>query len=579
MVFYSIHKLNTKNFKYLCAQNRTMKIRLFLLYILISIYTPLLAQCIQPAPKYEARAVWLTTIGGIDWPHSYAQSSTSIEKQKHELITILNQLQRAGINQVLLQTRIRATTIYPSIYEPWDGCLSGNPGKSPGYDALDFAVKECHRRGMEIHAWVVTIPVGKWNGAGCRHLRKRIPDLLKKIGDEGYMNPEKAQTANYVANICEEIVRNYDVDGIHLDYIRYPETWNIKVPREQGRQHITRIVSTINRRIKAIKPYVKMSCAPIGKSDDLTRYSSYGWNAYTRVCQDAQGWLRDGLMDQLFPMMYFQGRQFYPFAIDWSENNYGRIVTPGLGIYFLSPREKDWELDVISREMNVLRQYGMGHAFFRSKFFTDNTKGIYNFTLAHNATLALVPPMTWTNSKAPLPPTQLSLTGGKTLSWQNTASTEDIYYNVYASSTYPVDITDARNLIATRLSGNALTIDNADGQYFAVTASNRYGIESQALQMPAAYKPMKVKTTGALYCNGKELTLPTSLPTWQREGIMLITNVQGNPVMTRFWNGNTPAINIQNLAEGVYLLYIVNNAGVRHRCGHFIIKRHRQTAC
>ena len=576
MVFYSIHKLNTKNFKYLCAQNRTMKIRLYLLYILISIYTPLLAQSFQSAPKFEARAIWLTTIGGIDWPRSYAQSSTSIEKQKHELITILNQLQRAGINQVLLQTRIRATTIYPSIYEPWDGCLSGNPGKSPGYDALDFAVKECHRRGMEIHAWVVTIPVGKWNGAGCRHLRKRIPSLLTKIGDEGYMNPEKEQTANYMANICEEIVRNYDVDGIHLDYIRYPENWNIKVPREQGRQYITRIVSAINRRIKAIKPYVKMSCAPIGKSDDLTRYSSYGWNAYTRVCQDAQGWLRDGLMDQLFPMMYFQGRQFYPFALDWSENNYGRIVTPGLGIYFLSPQEKDWELDVISREMNVLRHYGMGHAFFRSKFFTDNIKGIYDFTLSHNATLALVPPMTWAHSKAPLPPTNLSLTADKRLSWQSNASTEDIYYNVYASTTYPVDITDARNLIATRLSGNTLIINNAENQYFAVTATNRYGIESLALQMPTAYKPTKVETTTTLYCNEKEVTLPCNLSKWQREGLILITNVQGNPVKTWFWDGNAPTVDIKNLAEGVYLLYIINKAGVRHRCGHFIVKRNRQ---
>lgn len=573
MVFYSNHKLNTKKFKYLCEQNKTMKIRLFLFYILISIYTQLLAQPFLPSPKYEARAVWLTTIGGIDWPHSYAQSSTSIDKQKHELINILNQLQRAGINQILLQTRIRATTIYPSAYEPWDGCLSGNPGKSPGYDALDFAVKECHRRGMEIHAWVVTIPVGKWNGAGCRHLRKRCPDLLKKIGDEGYMNPEKAQTADYMANICEEIVRNYDVDGIHLDYIRYPETWNIKVPLDQGRQYITRIVKAINSRIKAIKPYVKMSCAPIGKFDDLTRYSSYGWNAYTRVCQDAQGWLRDGLMDQLFPMMYFQGRQFYPFALDWQENSYGRTITPGLGIYFLSPREKDWQLDVISREMNVLRQYGMGHAFFRSKFLTDNIKGIYNYTQNHNATLALVPPMTWANSKVPLPPTLLTLTNGHTLSWQNANSTEDIYYNVYAADTYPVDITNAGNLIATRLGHNSLTIPNADRCYYAVTSINRYGIESQALQMPAAYKPTAGKNTEKLLCNGKEVTLPHDRTAWEREVALQITNVQGNPVMTRFWDGHSSTMDIHNVADGVYLLYILKDSGVRHRCGHFVVKR------
>ena len=141
-------------------------------------------------PKHEVRAVWLTTIGGIDWPHSYAQSARSIEKQQRELMTILDQLQQAHINTVLVQTRVRGTMIYPSAYEPWDGCLSGFPGKSPGYDALKFVVEECHKRGMEVHAWVVTIPVGRWEALGCKSLRQRYPGLIRKIGTDGYMNPE-----------------------------------------------------------------------------------------------------------------------------------------------------------------------------------------------------------------------------------------------------------------------------------------------------------------------------------------------------------------------------------------------------
>ena len=119
-------------------------------------------------PKYEARAVWLTTIGGLDWPHSYSQSPRSMARQQQELRDILDQLAKANINTVILQTRIRGTMIYPSEYEPWDGCLSGFPGRSPGYDALAFAIDECHKRGMEIHAWVVTMPVGKWNKLGLR---------------------------------------------------------------------------------------------------------------------------------------------------------------------------------------------------------------------------------------------------------------------------------------------------------------------------------------------------------------------------------------------------------------------------
>ena len=224
---------------------------LYILFLLLFVSVQTQAQ-----PKHEVRAVWLTTIGGIDWPHSYAQSDASIEKQKNELRRILDRLQLANINTVLLQTRIRGTVIYPSAYEPWDGCLSGVPGKSPGYDALQFAIDECHRRGMELHAWIVTIPVGKWNAYGCRRLRQKMPHDIKKIGADGYMNPENRQTASYLADLCAEVTRNYDIDGIHLDYIRYPETWTLKVSRDRGRSHITDIVKAISRRVKTLKPWV-----------------------------------------------------------------------------------------------------------------------------------------------------------------------------------------------------------------------------------------------------------------------------------------------------------------------------------
>lgn len=325
------------------------------------------------------RAVWLTTIGGIDWPHSYAQSEASIRKQKNELTYILDKLQRAKINTVLLQTRVRGTVIYPSAIEPWDGCMSGKPGVSPGYDPLRFAIDECHKRGMELHAWVVTIPVGKWNGTGCRSLRKKYPSMIKKIDADGYMNPEISLTGDVIAGLCGEITRNYDVDGIHLDYIRYPENWNGKINRTQGRANITSIVRKIHNTVKSIRPNVKLSCSPIGKFDDLGRYSSRGWNAYNKGCQDAQGWLRDGLMDQLYPMMYFRDNQFFPFAYDWIENSHGKEIAAGLGIYFLDKKEGNWKLDDIVRQMNVARNIGMGICFFRTKFLLDNVQGIYDY--------------------------------------------------------------------------------------------------------------------------------------------------------------------------------------------------------
>ena len=103
------------------------------------------------APKREMRAVWLTTYESLDWPKSKANTQEGIAAQKRELCDILDRLKAININTVLLQTRVRGTTIYPSEIEPWDACITGRYGKAPAYDPLAFAIEECHRRGMELH--------------------------------------------------------------------------------------------------------------------------------------------------------------------------------------------------------------------------------------------------------------------------------------------------------------------------------------------------------------------------------------------------------------------------------------------
>lgn len=561
---------------------------LYIIFILFHLAVASYGQsfyAVNPNPKYEVRAVWLTTIGGIDWPHSYAQSERSAEKQKEELRAILDRLQKANINTILLQTRIRATTIYPSQYEPWDGCLSGFPGKSPGYDALQFAIDECHKRGMEVHAWVVTIPVGKWNSYGCRQLRKRFPRLIKRIDQDGYMDPEATQTGCYLAEMCREIVQRYDVDGIHLDYIRYPETWKFRISKDQARGNITRIVEKIHQAVKKEKPWVKMSCSPIGKFDDLSRYWSHGWNAYTKVAQDAQAWLKDGLMDELFPMMYFRGDQFFPFAIDWKEHSYGKIIAPGLGIYFLDPKEGKWNISDITSELYHLRNIGEGHAFFRNKFLLDNHQGVYDFVTAHfNRYPALVPPMTWESNKRPQQPVTLCIEeneGTTTLRWDNSLQYEDgtaiktpsIYNNVYASKEYPVDVHDARNLILTRTTRRQLTTRTGNTPtYYAVTTTDGFGNESRAKQLS---QTAVVKTTTRygkacrLTTTGESIILPSSIHETDCQYI-IVKNMQEQAVyITKPQNRK---INIKKIKDGIYTLNCVNYRNIEHALGTFIKK-------
>ena len=561
---------------------------LYIIFILFHLAVASYGQsfyAVNPNPKYEVRAVWLTTIGGIDWPHSYAQSERSAEKQKEELRAILDRLQKANINTVLLQTRIRATTIYPSQYEPWDGCLSGFPGKSPGYDALQFAIDECHKRGMEVHAWVVTIPVGKWNSYGCRQLRKRFPRLIKRIDQDGYMNPEATQTGCYLAEMCREIVQRYDVDGIHLDYIRYPETWKFRISKDQARGNITRIVEKIHQAVKKEKPWVKMSCSPIGKFDDLSRYWSHGWNAYTKVAQDAQAWLKDGLMDELFPMMYFRGDQFFPFAIDWKEHSYGKIIAPGLGIYFLDPKEGKWNISDITSELYHLRNIGEGHAFFRNKFLLDNHQGVYDFVTAHfNRYPALVPPMTWESNKRPQQPVTLCIEeneGTTTLRWDNSLQYEDgtaiktpsIYNNVYASKEYPVDVHDARNLILTRTTRRQLTTRTGNTPtYYAVTTTDGFGNESRAKQLNQT-AVVKTATRYGKACRltttGESIILPSSIHETDCQYI-IVKNMQEQAVyITKPQNRK---INIKKIKDGIYTLNCVNYRNIEHTLGTFIKK-------
>jgi len=491
-------------FLYLCSMKYTLFIIVTLAAALFGIKSRVQAQELfspaHPAPKYEVRGVWLTTLSGLDWPKTKATSAAKRKQQQQELCKILDQLKAAKINTVFMQTRIRGAVIYPSKIEPWDVCLTGQFDKDPGYDPLAFAIEETHKRGMELHAWVVTIPSFKIKDAGKmgpKSLLKTHPDLLKKHNDMYYLDPGLPGTDNYLVSICKEIVSRYDVDGIHFDYIRYPENaegfpdaatykkyGNKQQKGEWRRSNITRIVRKAHAAIKAQKPWVRLSCSPVGKFKDMRRFSARGWNAYSAVYQNAQGWLREGIMDMLCPMMYFQGDHFYPFAADWQENSYGRTIAPGLGIYFLSPREKDWNLGIIQRELCYLREQGLqGQAYFRSQFLTENTKGLYDYVkTAYYPYPALLPPMTWQSNTLPAAPKVKEERTGPTTACLKWNPIEGCRYVIYASKQLPVDTSDPANIVTItpecEYSYNLLS-STLLGLHFTVTALDRYGNESR----------------------------------------------------------------------------------------------------
>jgi len=288
----------------------------------------------QVYPKRETRAVWLTTVYGLDWPTAKATSSSGIQQQKNELIQILDNLKSANFNTVIMQVRARGDLIYPSQYEPWATSLTGTLGRNPGYDPLKFAIEETHKRGMEFHAWWNVVKVKDDStlppNTNPPHIVLRHPEYVKyyKPNNEWWIDMGKPEARNYLINVVMELVRNYDIDGIHFDFIRYPnpdfpdsDTYALYANEypdinEWRRENINKFVRAVYDSIKRVKPWVKVGSAPIGiyrnicDSSGVYIYSrncgscpsgttpvATGWQAYCSIYQDSRRWLMEGKHD------------------------------------------------------------------------------------------------------------------------------------------------------------------------------------------------------------------------------------------------------------------------------------------
>ncbi len=495
-------------------------------------------------PKREVRAVWLATAYGLDWPRKTAIGKAGIRRQQKELCDMLDKLSEAHFNTVIFQTRLRGDVAYPSSIEPYNEVFSGQNGRSPGYDPLAFAIEECHKRGMELHAWVVAIPLGSnkhVRSLGKASVVRKHPNLCLNYKGEWFLNPGEPGTANYLSSLVDEIVRQYDVDGIHLDYIRYPDRPATSPDRDAFRRYgkgqslsdwrranVTSIVRQIYHAVKKRKPWVKVSSAPVGKFRDTSRYSSFGWNGFHAVYQDAQGWLKEGIQDMLFPMMYFKDNQFYPFALDWQENACGRPIVPGLGVYFLHPSEKNWKLGDVEREICFIRRHGLaGQAYYRARFVTGNTKRLWTVLYQDYYNYPALPALiSGRDMYRPSAPTGLEVEDDGsicTLRWNSEA--DSIHYYIYASNDYPVNVDDASNLLATRVAGDGYRhmylYPDCRKRYYAVTAVDRYGSESEALQMSDEGVGRWLRSDGQML----------HLPPWWQADFVTVADLCGRSVM------------------------------------------------
>jgi uncharacterized lipoprotein YddW (UPF0748 family) len=423
----------------------------------------------QAIPKREVRAAWVVTVRGEGqtWPKSFDP-----EEQKRSLTGIFQSMRNANLNTVLLQVRARGDLLYPSRYEPWAQSLTGTLGEVPVYDPLGYAVQEAHRLGLELHAW--------WNVAKVADGRDRPASVVpphvvnahrdwvrvwvnrdrsgRPTSSEWWLDMGIPEVRTYLVSLVMEMVRSYDIDGVHFDYLRYPgpEFDDEKTYARYGtgtakdewrRENINKFIQAVYDSIIALKPMLKVGSAPIGIYRNLP--GAEGWQAYATLYQDARRWLAEGKQDYIAPQIYWGmtgNPKFNLLARDWQENSYGRHVYVGVGAY------KSSVLDELPALIDTTREAGApGNCFFA--YDDINHAGVFAGRYRY---WALIPPMPWKDSIPPNPPMNLTAveeTDGKyRLQWSPPSRARDgdsaKYFAVYRFFSERGSTDDPANLLA-----------------------------------------------------------------------------------------------------------------------------------
>ena len=289
------------------------------------------------APKREFRGVWIQAVNG-----QFAGVPTDTVKQR--LVNQLDVLQQAGINAVIFQVRPEGDALYDSHLEPWSRFLTGEQGRAPQpwWDPMQFMLDECHRRGMEFHAWIN--PYRVKTSAATKlvpgHVYEQHPEWFVSYGNGLYFDPALPESRTYICRIVEDIVKRYDVDAIHMDDYFYPYPipgkefpddasfarygGNFRDKAEWRRHNVNLLIKKLHETIRSVKPWVRFGISPFGiyrnQSSDPLGSDTNGLENYDDLYADVLLWAREGWVDYLIPQIYWHiGHPAADYAklVDW----------------------------------------------------------------------------------------------------------------------------------------------------------------------------------------------------------------------------------------------------------------------
>jgi len=402
-----------------------------------------------PAAPREFRAAWVSTVANIDWP---SRPNLSAAKQQEEVIAILDRAKGMNLNAIVLQVRPSADAIYPSNLEPWTEYLSGIQGKAPQpfYDPLAYWITQAHARGIELHAWFnpyrARMDASRSQSAP-NHITNTNPAIVKRYGKFMWMDPGEPAAVKQTMDVILDVVRRYDIDGVHIDDYFYPYPIEAS-PQMAGnaaaldgragkgeldfpddpawhrylagggeldranwrRDNVNRLIEAMHKGIHAEKSWVRFGISPFGVvRPDRRPRGIVGFSQYDKLYADAELWLEKGWLDYFVPQLYWPVKppgQAYDVLLDYwiGQNPLRRHIWPGLFTSRIGAPTRAYEPQEVLDQVDVTRTRPLatGHVHFSMVALMQNRKGIADqLRTTRYAGQALVPATPWLGNERP----------------------------------------------------------------------------------------------------------------------------------------------------------------------------------
>ena len=334
-------------------------------------------QEVYAADHTDMRAVWISTVYSADYPSAINNE----EAQKNEFINKLEQAQDLGMNTVVVQVRPKGDAFYESEMNPWSAVLTGTQGMDPGYDPMEFMIKETHKRGMEFHAWMnpyrITTSGTDLSTLSVDNMARQNPEWVLTYNNAVYYDPANEEVQEYICDTVEEIVENYDVDAIHFDDYFYPSNYPLPegetrdgVTANERRGYVNDLIKAVYKTIKKVDNSVEFGISPMGiwknSTSDAEGSATKGTEGYYSVFGDAKTWVEKGWVDYIVPQIYWErgntAADYETLVEWWSDVVEGTNVELyiGHGIY------KDVVAAEITEQLEVNEKYDVSGSFFFS---------------------------------------------------------------------------------------------------------------------------------------------------------------------------------------------------------------------